>query len=71
MTSQNEIEDKNALKVVWFVIITLTAVLAAAIAAVVTSVLGTGPLVVLPSTLGTFLAVFGLGVQVYGFFRTP
>jgi hypothetical protein len=71
MTSQNEIEDKNALRVVWFVIIALTAVLAAAIAAVVTSALGAVALVVLSSAVGTFLAIFGLGVKVHDFFRTP
>ena len=71
MTSQNEIEDKNALRVVWFVIIALSAVLAAAIAAVVTSALGAVALVVLSSAVGVFLAVFGLGVKVHDFFRTP
>jgi hypothetical protein len=59
------------LRVVWFVIITLTAVLAAAIAAVVTSALGAGALVVLSSAAGVFLAIFGLGVKVYDFFRAP
>jgi len=70
MTSRNEVGDKNALRVVWFVIIALTAVLAAAIASVVTSALGTAALVVLSSAVGAFLAVFGLGVKVYDFFRT-
>jgi len=71
MTSQDEIEDKNALRVVWFVIIALTAVLAAVIAAVVTSALGAVALVALSSAVGALLAVFGLGVKVYDFFRTP
>jgi hypothetical protein len=71
VTSQNEIEDKDPLRVVWFVIIALAAVLSGAIAAVVTSALSAASLVVLSSAAGAFVAAFGLGVKVHDFFRTP
>jgi hypothetical protein len=70
MTNENDIENKNALRAVWFVIVTLAAVLAAAITAVVTSALGAVAFVVLSSTVAAFLAAFGLSVKGYDFFRT-
>lgn len=62
--------NENALRAVWFVIIALSAVLVAAIVAMVTSVLGAPALTVLSSAGVSFASAFGLGITIHRFFRT-
>jgi hypothetical protein len=54
-----------------FTRISLSAVVFAAIAAVVTWALDAPPLTVVQSAAATFGTAFGLGFAVYHFFRTP
>lgn len=59
----------GAMKSMWFAFIALTAVMVAAIAAVVASGLGAPALMVVPWTAASFVTTLGLGFTVYHFFH--